>query len=108
MADYWRDQHFDLSYYLQHDWATLGPKLAGKLHVYVGDMDNYYLNLAVYRLDNFLKSTTAPRSDAIFQYGRPMKGHGWQPMSDAELVRMMADRITRSAPEGADTTSWKY
>ena len=107
VADYWRD-HFDLSYHLSKNWATEGPKLAGKLHVYVGDMDNYYLNLAVYRLQDFLKGTSNPRSDAVFGYGRPMKGHGWQPMSDAEMVRMMSKRITESAPQGADITSWKY
>jgi hypothetical protein len=108
VATYWRDHNFDLRYYLSKNWSTEGPKLAGKLHVYVGDMDNYYLNLAVYQLDDFLSGTTAPKSDAVFQYGRPMKGHGWQPMSDAELVRMMSKRITESAPKGADVTSWKY
>jgi hypothetical protein len=107
VATYWRD-HFDLRYILSKNWATLGPKLQGKLHVYVGDMDNYYLNLAVYRLNDFLASTSSPKSDAVFQYGRPMKGHGWQPMSDAEMVRMMSKRITESAPKGADVTSWKY
>lgn len=108
VAAYWRDHDFDLRYYLAKHWTTVGPKLAGKLHVYVGDMDNYYLNLAVYQLDTFLASTTAPRSDAVFQYGRPMKGHGWQPMSDAELVRMMATHIKQSAPKAADLTSWAY
>lgn len=44
----------------------------------------------------------------VANYGRPMKGHGWQPMSNAELVRMMSERITQSAPTGADVTSWKY
>ena len=107
VATYWRD-HFDLRYILSKNWTTLGPKLQGKLHVYVGDMDNYYLNLAVYRLNDFLASTTSPKSDAVFQYGRPMKGHGWQPMTDAEMVRMMSKRITESAPKGADVTSWKY
>jgi hypothetical protein len=107
VATYWRD-HFDLRYILSKNWATIGPKLQGKLHVYVGDMDNYYLNLAVYRLNDFLASTSSPKSDAVFQYGRPMKGHGWQPMSDAEMVRMMSKRITESAPKGADVTSWKY
>lgn len=107
VAAYWRD-HMDLRYILSKNWSTLGPKLQGKLHVYVGDMDNYYLNLAVYRLEDFLKTTSSPRSDAVFQYGRPMKGHGWQPMSDAEMIRMMAQRITESAPKSADVTSWKY
>lgn len=107
VATYWRD-HFDLTYIMSKNWATIGPKLQGKLHVYVGDMDNYYLDLAVYRMNDFLKSTSSPRSDAVFQYGRPMKGHGWQPMSNAEMVRMMSQRITESAPRGADVTSWKY
>ena len=43
---YWRE-NYDLRYILERDWATLGPKLVGKLHIYVGDMDNYYLNNAV-------------------------------------------------------------
>lgn len=107
VAAYWRD-HMDLRYILSKNWGTLGPKLQGKLHVYVGDMDNYYLNLAVYRLEDFLKTTSSPHSDAVFQYGRPMKGHGWQPMTDAEMIRMMAQRITESAPKSADVTSWKY
>ena len=108
VANYWRDHDFDLSYYLKKNWATVGPKLAGKLNVYVGDMDNYYLNLAVYQLQDVLRATTAPKSDAVFEYGRPMKGHGWQPMSNADLVRMMDKRITGSAPNGADVKSWKY
>lgn len=108
VATYWRDHDFDLSYYLKKNWATVGPKLAGKLNVYVGDMDNYYLNLAVYQLQDVLKATTSPKSDAVFEYGRPMKGHGWQPMSNADLVRMMDRRITGSAPNGADVKSWKY
>ena len=95
VAAHWRD-HFDLRQILSANWSTLGPKLAGKLHLYVGDMDNYYLNLAVYQLQDFLDATANPRSDAVFEYGRPMKGHGWQPMSNAELVRMMARHIAAS------------
>lgn len=101
VADHWRD-NFDLRHYMEVNWSTLGPKLAGKLNVYVGDMDNYYLNLAVYQLEDFLKGTTNPRSDALFEYGRPMKGHGWQPMSNAELIRIMARHIAASAPTAMD------
>jgi hypothetical protein len=53
-------------------------------------MDNYYLNLAVYLLEDFLKTTNA---GATFDYGRPMKGHGWHPDSNAELVKMMAAQM---------------
>ena len=59
-----------------------------------GDMDNYYLNLAVYLLEDFLKTTD---SGATFEYGRPKQGHGWQPMSNAELVKMMAAQIQKNA-----------
>jgi len=45
-----RDHGYDLSYNIRTNWATLGPKLRGKIHVYLGDMDDFYLNLAVYNL----------------------------------------------------------
>jgi hypothetical protein len=31
-----------------------------------------------------------------------MKGHGWQPWTSADLIRIMADHIARQAPAGAD------
>jgi hypothetical protein len=108
VANYMRDHGFDLSYDLRTNWKTLGPKLRGKLHLYVGDMDNYYLNLAVYDVEDFLKSTTDPPYDGDIQYGRPEKGHGWQPATQEEMVRWMADHITKYAPQGTDTKSWKY
>jgi hypothetical protein len=108
VALYMRDHGYDLSYNLRTNWATLGPKLTGKIHVYVGDMDYYYLNLAVYLLEDVLKSETNPPCDCDFQYGRPMKGHGWQPTTSANLVRWMADHITKSAPSGESTSAWHY
>ena len=45
VAEQWKK--YDLLHILQTNWATLGPKIANKLHVYVGDMDSYYLNNAV-------------------------------------------------------------
>ena len=90
VAAYMRDHGYDLDAYLKTNWATLGPLLKGKIHLYVGDMDNYFLNLAVYQLEDYLKTTGA---GATFEYGRPMKGHGWQPMSNGELVKTMAEHI---------------
>jgi hypothetical protein len=94
VALYMRDHGYDLTYYMKTNWAKLGPQLQGKLHLYVGDMDNYYLNLAVYLLQDFLKTTD---SDATFEYGRPMQGHGWQPMSNAELAKMMDAQVRKNA-----------
>ncbi|HKD15289.1 MAG TPA: alpha/beta hydrolase-fold protein [Candidatus Angelobacter sp.] len=98
---------YDLRYYLEQNWAKIGPQLVGKLHLYCGDMDNFYLNLAVYRLEDFLKKTSNPAYAGSFEYGRPMKGHGWHPMNQAQLLRIMADHINKDAPAGADS-SWKY
>lgn len=45
VAEYWRE-NFDLSYIIERDWETLRSKLDGKIHVYTGTADNYYLNNA--------------------------------------------------------------
>ena len=87
---------FDLTYYTKANWKEIGPQLKGKIHVYVGDMDNFYLNLGVYLFEDFMKTTDAA---AVFEYGRPMKGHGWQPMSNPELVKMMAAQVERNKPK---------
>jgi hypothetical protein len=108
VANYMRDHGYDLTYYLKQNWSSLGPKLKGKLHIYVGDMDSYYLNLAVYDLQNFLAHTTSPHYAGTFGYGRPEKGHGWEPVNQETMVRWMADHITRSAPSGENTAAWHY
>lgn len=107
-AAYMRDHGFDLRAYAQRNWSTLGPKLAGKLHFFAGDMDNYYLNLAVYDFQDFVDSTSNPHSDADFTYGRPMKGHGWHSYTWAEMVKKMADAVKREAPAGESTAAWSY
>jgi hypothetical protein len=86
---WWRDKGYDLTQNMTSHWPTNGAALAGKMHMYVGDMDNYYLNLAVYRMEEEAAKLTSPKADFVFKYGRPTKGHGWQPMTDAALVRMM-------------------
>jgi hypothetical protein len=107
-VNYAREHGYDLRYYLSQNWTELGPKLIDKLHVYVGDMDNFYLNLAVYQFHDFLKHSENPHYEGTFEYGRPMKGHGWQPVTTSELLKMMAKHITGHAPKGADTNMWKY
>lgn len=106
VAVYMRDHGYDLRYYLEQNWPRIGQQLTGKIHVYAGDMDNFYLNLAVYRLEDFLRNAN-PAYGGSFEYGRPMKGHGWTPLNQAQLVGAMADHVSRHAPAGADN-SWKY
>ena len=57
---YMRDHGYDLVHDLKTTWHSIGPQLVGKLNLYCGDMDNFYLNLAVYRLEEFLKETKGP------------------------------------------------
>ena len=97
VAEYFKAHDYDLRDYLERNWGTLGPKLKGQLHVFVGDMDTFYLNLAVYRLEEFLKRAR-PAADAEVGYGRPRKPHGWQPWTNAELMRIMARHIERHRP----------
>jgi hypothetical protein len=103
-----RDHGYDLRSYLETHWPTIGPKLLGKLHLYCGDMDNYYLNLGVYLLEDFLKQTKDPHDSGSFEYGRPMKGHGWRPMTGSDLVKMMADHVAGSTPPGENAARWRY
>ena len=67
VAESWRAR-YDLVHALRRDWPTLGPKLRGKLHVSVGLSDDFFLNDAVYRAEEFL-STASPPADAEFAYG---------------------------------------
>ncbi|MFQ5571661.1 MAG: hypothetical protein ACE5G0_18425 [Rhodothermales bacterium] len=117
VATYWRE-HYDLRYILERDWATLGPKLRGKLHIYCGDMDNYYLNNAVYLTEDFLETTTDPYYAGVVDYGDRAE-HCWNGDHDnpnhisrlrynTMYVPAILKRIEESAPPDADLTSWRY
>ncbi len=117
VAAHWRE-NYDLVHILRRDWATLGPRLEGKINIYVGDMDNYYLNNAVYLAEDFLENTTDPYFGGEIDYGDRAE-HCWngdQTRSNAysrlRYVQMFApkieQRILDTAPPGADLTSWRY
>jgi hypothetical protein len=86
VARYWKE-HFDLRHYLQQNWEEIGHKLEGKLHIYVGDMDSYYLNNAVVFMERFLESTKDPYygGEVVYGDGEP---HCWGPRGP-ELLRLM-------------------
>ncbi len=118
VAAFWKE-HYDLSYILQRDWENgLGEKLRGKIHLYVGDMDNYYLNNAVYLVEDFLKGTTNPPYEGVVDYGDRAE-HCWNgdhtranAYSRLRYHQMFAplivERILKTAPRGADVRSWRY
>jgi hypothetical protein len=117
VAEYWKE-NYDLRYILERDWKTLGPKLEGKIHIYCGDMDNYYLNNAVYLMEDFLKKTQTPFYKGEVDYGDRAE-HCWN--GDQEnpnyvsrlryntmYLPKILNRIQQSAPKGADVKSWRY
>ena len=107
VADYWRD-HFDLLEHLKRNWTTLGPKLVGKIHVYTGTMDNFFLNNATKDLETWMKTTENPHYEGFFLYGDG-KGHCWQgPESTPERLKQMAAHVMRHMPEGTTTPWWTY
>jgi hypothetical protein len=117
VAEYWQE-NYDLRYILERDWKTLGPKVKGKIHIYCGDMDNYYLNNAVYLMEEFLESTKNPYYEGEVDYGDRAE-HCWngdhtRPNYLSRLryhqmfIPRIVERITNSAPPGADLTSWRY
>jgi hypothetical protein len=118
VAAFWRE-NYDLSYILRRDWEKgLGRKLEGKLHIYVGDMDNYYLNNAVYLTEAFLEQTASPYYNGEVDYGDRAE-HCWngdhtQPNAISRLryhqtfAPKIVSRMLKSAPAGADVSSWRY
>ncbi|MEJ1222958.1 alpha/beta hydrolase-fold protein [Sediminicola sp. 1XM1-17] len=117
VAKYWQE-NYDLRYIMERDWDKLGEKLKGKIHIYCGDMDNYYLNNAVYLMEEFLEGTTDPYYDGEVAYGDRAE-HCWNgdPDQPNHITRMryntmyvpkIMKRIAESAPKGADLTSWRY
>jgi hypothetical protein len=103
-----RDHGFDLVAYTQKNWPTIGKDLVGKLHFSAGDMDDYWLNLAVYKYEDFLKTTTDPHYEGDFIYGRPMKGHAWHPTTWADFIRKVAAAVKTAAPASDDSRRWNY
>ncbi|MFM1963740.1 MAG: hypothetical protein RLZZ172_2585 [Bacteroidota bacterium] len=117
VAAYWKE-HFDLSHIIQRDWHKLGNKLKGKIHLYVGDMDNFYLNNAVYSAEDMLKGLKNPDCQCEVDYGDRAE-HCWngdhtQPnyISRLRYHRMFipkwSEEVKSRAPLGADLKSWKY
>ncbi|HEX3846260.1 MAG TPA: alpha/beta hydrolase-fold protein [Steroidobacteraceae bacterium] len=116
VAAYWRD-HYDLSYIIRRDWAKLAPKLQGKMHIYVGNGDNYFLTDSVYFLQERLESLK-PAYQGSVAYGERAE-HCWNgdpKLSNAysrlhydfQYLPTILKRIEAAAPKDADLKSWRY
>lgn len=115
VAEYWKE-NFDLRYIMERDWEQLGEKLEGKIHIYCGDMDNYYLNNAVYLTEDFLESTENPYYDGEVLYGDRAE-HCWNGDPDLPnyITRLryhtmyldrIANRLKKTAPPNFNQQTW--
>jgi hypothetical protein len=89
IVEHWK--RYDLLEQLKSNWTVLGPKLSGKLWIWMGDMDDFYLNNAMREMDSFLKSVTNPVSDAKITF-QPMMGH-CEGFNDRWVLEMMQEKI---------------
>jgi len=101
----WAGERYDLRRYVEKHWGEIGARLAGKIHVYCGRMDNFYLNEACYLLQDSLAMLTNPPYGGEFRYG-DRGGHGWSPFPGDELLRVMADHVRAAAP--GEEAAWIY
>lgn len=115
VAKYWKE-NYDLRYIMERDWESLGPNLQGKIFLYCGDMDNYYLNNAVKLTEDFLESTTSPYYKGEVDYGDGAE-HCWN--GDQEnpnyisrlryntmYLPMIKERLKQTAPVNNHLKNW--
>ena len=117
VAAYWKE-NYDLTHIMNRDWDKYGKDWQGKINIYCGDMDNYYLNNAVYLAEEMLKETKNPHYDGVVDYGDRAE-HCWngdhtQPNHVSRLrynqmfIPKWAEEVKTRSPRGADLKSWRY
>jgi hypothetical protein len=107
VARYWRE-NYDLLEYMKRNWSWLGPKIQDKIHVYIGDMDTYRLEQAVFQMEDWMKTTENPHYPGFFMYGDGQP-HCWMgPVTMAERLKEMAMHGLRHKPETTTTPWWEY
>jgi enterochelin esterase-like enzyme len=84
-------EKYDIRLVLERNWKTLGPKLAGKLHVYMGGDDTFYLDGATALLKESLAKLGSDAKVEIF----PGKDHS------SLMDKPMRQRIAKEMAEAA-------
>jgi hypothetical protein len=99
-VDKWKAM--DMSEVLTDHWATLGPVLRDKLHIWVGTQDTYYLNEGVKAFQDTVERLSGSTDYATFTYG-PGQPHGYTPYASTQaMLTDIANWITAHAPTGPD------
>jgi hypothetical protein len=101
VAAHWKQ--YDLRLILESHWSVLGPKLRGKLHCWVGEADDYFLDGGVRHMKEFLDRAQPP-ADASIRI-EPRKRHGWNPLTPMEMLREMEHAVDGAAPRSASANA---
>ena len=115
VAKYWME-NYDLRYIMERDWDKIGNDLKGKINIYCGDMDNYYLNNAVVLTEDFLENTTNPYYSGEVDYGNGAE-HCWNgdqqnPNHISRLryntmyIDKIRNRLKKTAPKNHNLKNW--
>lgn len=90
-------QNYDIRLILEREWTVLGPKLKGKVHVYMGDQDTFFLDGAARLLRDSQKKLG---SDAVIEMF-PGRHHGnlIDPALRARMNREIRAQYERLAQE---------
>lgn len=115
VANYWKE-NYDLRYIMERDWDKIGKDLEGKVNIYCGDMDNYYLNNAVVLTEAFLENTSDPFYAGEVDYGDGAE-HCWN--GDQEnpnyisrlryntmYLEKIKERLKKTAPKNHNLKNW--
>jgi hypothetical protein len=90
VAETWKK--YDLKLHVENNWNELGPKLEDKIYIWMGDMDNFFLNPATRKFSKFLQSTVNPVSNAVIDF-TPMVGH-CSKFSDKLVLEQIQQRLS--------------
>jgi hypothetical protein len=101
VASYWRD-HYDIVHHLKTYWKTVGPDLQGKIHLFVGTDDTFYLDGAAHSLQTTLDQLGG-KAQFTFLPGRShfnvyVDGDDRYALFDRIAAEMYA--VARPAPKG--------
>src|SRR5690606_34783452 len=88
VAAHWK--RYDIRHVLESNWSTLGPRLAGKIHVFMGTEDTFYLEGATRLLK---ESLAGLGSDAVIEL---IAGRDHSNLIDTDLTKRIRQEMTAS------------
>lgn len=93
-AESWKK--YDIAHKVRTEWDTIGPKLGGKVHVYAGEIDNFYLEIAIPALQEAFESVG---SDAVVEIIEGMP-HTLHREGQKDMLNTIAERWSMAKADG--------